>query len=66
MSYSLPTQRFLHVLQPEEHEPETEFTERVQQSLALALKVQSTNLMEADVAKWLAGKHYYYGTSASP
>lgn len=47
--------RFLQVIKPKEGETETKFTEHVQQSLASALKVASTQISTDDVEKWLAG-----------
>ena len=54
--------RFLQVIKPKEGETETMFTEHVQQSLASALKVASTQISTDDVEKWLAGIIMLYYT----
>lgn len=54
--YPLLFSRFLQVIKPKEDEPDAaEFSEHVQQALASALNIQSSNLIEGDVQKWLAG-----------
>lgn len=50
-----PLPRFLQVIIPKETEPEAELTEHVRQSLAAALNIQGTDIVEDDVQKWLAG-----------
>lgn len=47
--------RFLPVLEAKQEESAAEFTERVQQNMASALHIQSTQLTEEDVTKWLEG-----------
>lgn len=47
--------RFLQVIQPKDSESDSDFTEHVQDALASSLNIQSSNIVERDVQKWLTG-----------